>query len=143
MLLGEYEHGIDSKGRLAMPSKFREELGLKFIITKGLDGCLTVYDMNQWGKLVEKLNSLPSTSKQARAYTRFILAGACESECDKQGRVVIPSSLRKYACLDKEVVITGVGSRAEIWDAAKWNEYNELNEENINELAEELSGLGI
>jgi len=143
MLLGEYEHSIDAKGRLAMPSKFRDELGTKFIVTKGLDGCLCVYDMEQWNKLVEKLSSLPSTSKQARAYTRFVLAGACESECDKQGRVVIPASLRKYAGLEKDAIITGVGSKAEIWDAAKWNEYNELNEENINELAEELSGLGI
>ncbi|MCQ2358530.1 MAG: division/cell wall cluster transcriptional repressor MraZ [Phascolarctobacterium sp.] len=143
MLLGEYEHSIDVKGRLAMPSKFREELGNKFIITKGLDGCLSVYDMEQWKKLVEKLSALPSTSKEVRAYTRFILAGACESECDKQGRVCIPPSLRKHAGLEKDAIITGVGSRAEIWDAAKWNEYNEANEENINELAEQLSGLGI
>ena len=143
MLLGEYEHSIDAKGRLAMPSKFRDELGNKFIITKGLDGCITVYDMDQFEKLREKLNSLPNTSKDVRAYKRFIMAGAAESECDKQGRFLIPTSLREHADLDKDAIIIGVGSTAEIWDVNKWKEYNDVNEENINDLAEQLSGLGI
>lgn len=143
MLLGEYEHTIDVKGRLAMPAKLRESLGTKFIITKGLDGCLFVYDLTQWKLLEEKLTGLPISKKTARDFTRFLFGGACESECDKQGRVLIPANLRKHACLEKEVVIAGVGYRAEIWNAQKWFEYNENNAQDVNELAEQLADLGI
>lgn len=143
MLLGEYEHTLDPKGRLAMPAKLRESLGSKFIITKGLDGCLFIYDIQQWQLLENKLSSLPMSRKTARDFTRFLFGGACEGECDKQGRVLIPANLRSHAGLEKNVVIIGVGTRAEIWDAAKWNEYNEESSEDVNDLAEQLADLGI
>lgn len=143
MLLGEYEHSIDTKGRIAMPAKLREGLGGKFIITKGLDGCLFVYAMDEWQSVEQKLASLPMSRKTARDFTRFLFGGACEGECDKQGRVLLPASLRRYAGLEREAVIVGVGSRAEIWDAAKWQQYNEESAEDVNELAEQLADLGI
>lgn len=101
MLLGEYEHTLDAKGRLAMPAKLRESLGSKFIITKGLDGCLFVYDMEQWHKLEQKLAALPMSRKTARDFTRFLFGGACEGECDKQGRVLLPANLRRHAGLER------------------------------------------
>lgn len=143
MLLGEYEHSIDTKGRIAMPAKLREGLGGKFIITKGLDGCLFVYAMDEWQRVEQKLASLPMSRKTARDFTRFLFGGACEGECDKQGRVLLPVNLRRYAGLEREAVIVGVGSRAEIWDAAKWQQYNEESAEDVNELAEQLADLGI
>lgn len=143
MLLGEYEHSIDTKGRIAMPAKLREGLGGKFIITKGLDGCLFVYAMDEWQRVEQKLASLPMSRKTARDFTRFLFGGACEGECDKQGRVLLPASLRRYAGLERDAVIVGVGSRAEIWDAAKWQQYNEESADDVNELAEQLADLGI
>ena len=143
MLLGEYEHSIDTKGRIAMPAKLREGLGAKFIITKGLDGCLFVYSMDEWRRVEQKLASLPMSRKTARDFTRFLFGGACEAECDKQGRVLLPANLRRYAALERDAVIVGVGSRAEIWDAAKWQQYNEESAEDVNELAEQLADLGI
>ena len=143
MLLGEYEHSIDTKGRIAMPAKLREGLGSKFIITKGLDGCLFVYAMDEWQRVEQKLASLPMSRKTARDFTRFLFGGACEGECDKQGRVLLPANLRRYAGLERDAVIVGVGSRAEIWDAAKWQQYNEESAEDVNELAEQLADLGI
>lgn len=143
MLLGEYEHSIDTKGRLAMPAKLREGLGEHFIITKGLDGCLFVYDMNQWHLLEQKLSALPMSRKGARDFTRFLFSGACEGECDKQGRILLPANLRKYAGLEKDAVVVGVGARAEIWDAQRWAEYNEATAEAVTEQAEELADLGI
>ena len=143
MLLGEYEHSIDTKGRIAMPAKLRGGLGGKFIITKGLDGCLFVYAMDEWQRVEQKLASLPMSRKTARDFTRFLFGGACEGECDKQGRVLLPASLRRYAGLERDAVIVGVGSRAEIWDAAKWQQYNEESAEDVNELAEQLADLGI
>ena len=143
MLLGEYEHTLDIKGRLAMPAKLREALGNKFIITKGLDGCLFVYDMDEWRKVEAKLAALPMSRKTARDFTRFLFGGACEGACDKQGRVLLPANLRKHAGLEKDAVIVGVGSRAEIWDAQRWAAYNEESAEDVNELAEQLADLGI
>ncbi len=143
MLLGEYEHTIDVKGRLAMPVKLRESLGNKFIITKGLDGCLFIYDLEQWHLLETKLASLPMSRKTARDFTRFLFSGACEAECDKQGRILIPANLRRHAELEKNTVIVGVGNRAEIWDADRWIIYNEEEAEDVNDLAEQLADLGI
>lgn len=143
MLLGEYEHTIDAKGRLAMPAKLREALGAHFMITKGLDGCLAVYDKEQWQKLEAKLAGLPMSRKTARDFTRFLFGGACEAECDKQGRVLLPANLRRFAQLTKDAVIVGVGNHAEIWDAAKWQEYTEESAEDVSGLAEQLADLGI
>lgn len=143
MLFGEYSHNIDVKGRLAIPAKLRDALGDKVVITKGLDGCLFVYDMQEWQKLEEKLSTMPMTRKNSRDFVRFLFSGACETEFDKQGRVSLPANLRQHASLDKDCVIIGVGRRAEIWDAAKWTAYNEATAEDVGALAEELADLGI
>ena len=143
MLMGEFQHNLDAKGRLFMPVKLREALGTKFVLTKGLDGCLFVYDLEQWRLLEAKLNSLPMTRKGARDFNRFFFGGAAEGERDKQGRVLLPVNLREFAGLDKNAVIVGVGNRAEIWDAERWNAYNEENAEDVGELAEQLADLDL
>ena len=124
MLIGQYEHSLDAKGRLIMPAKLREDMGEKFIITKGLDGCLFGFSQQEWENFETKLKTLPLTNKNARDFVRFFLSGAMECEIDKQGRFLISSNLRKVATLEKEVVIIGVGTRIEIWNKNKWEEYN-------------------
>lgn len=124
MFIGEYSHTIDAKGRLIVPSKFREQLGDEFVVTKGLDGCLFVYENSEWKSFEEKLHALPLTNANARKFSRFFLAGACACEVDRQGRILIPSVLREFAKLEKDVVLVGVGSRIEIWNKAVWNEKN-------------------
>ena len=143
MLIGEYDHSLDSKGRLIMPAKLREDMGEKFIITKGLDGCLFGFSQNEWENFETKLKTLPLTNKNARDFVRFFLSGAMECEIDKQGRFLISSNLRNVATLEKEVVIIGVGTRIEIWNKDKWEEYN--SEENISadDIAENMTMLGI
>lgn len=143
MLIGEYEHSLDAKGRLIMPAKIREDIGEKFIITKGLDGCLFGFSQKEWTNFEEKLKTLPLTNKNARDFVRFFLSGAIECEIDKQGRFLIASNLREYGALEKEAVIIGVGTRIEIWNKDKWKEYN--SEENISadEIAENMTMLGI
>lgn len=143
MLIGEYEHSLDAKGRLIMPSKLREDIGEKFIITKGLDGCLFGFSKQEWTNFEEKLKTLPLTNKNARDFVRFFLSGATECEIDKQGRFLIVANLRQYASMGKEVVIIGVGTRIEIWNKQKWDSYN--SEENISadEIAENMTMLGI
>ncbi|MDD6771924.1 MAG: division/cell wall cluster transcriptional repressor MraZ [Inconstantimicrobium porci] len=142
MFIGQYNHSVDAKNRISIPSKFREELDGKFIMTKGLDGCLYVYTMNEWKKLEQKLSSLPLTNKDARAFVRFFFSGASEIEIDKQGRALIPQNLKEYADVKKEIVSIGVSSRIEIWSKEKWNEYNESNID-YDSIAEEMSNLGI
>ena len=143
MLIGEYEHSLDAKGRLIMPSKLRESIGEKFIITKGLDGCLFGFSKQEWTSFEEKLKNLPLTNKNARDFVRFFLSGATECEIDKQGRFLIVANLRQYASMKKDVVIIGVGTRIEIWDKEKWNSYS--SEENISadDIAENMTMLGI
>ena len=143
MLIGEYEHSLDAKGRLIMPAKIREDIGEKFIITKGLDGCLFGFSQTEWTNFEEKLKTLPLTNKNARDFVRFFLSGAIECEIDKQGRFLIAGNLREYAQMEKEVVIIGVGTGIEIWNKEKWKEYN--SEENISadEIAENMTMLGI
>ena len=143
MLIGEYEHSLDAKGRLIMPAKLREDIGEKFIVTKGLDGCLFGFSQAEWNNFQEKLKTLPLTNKNARDFVRFFLSGAIECEIDKQGRFLIASNLREYAEMEKEVAIIGVGTRIEIWDKEKWKAYN--SEENISadEIAENMTMLGI
>ena len=115
MFMGEYNHTIDAKGRVIVPSKFRETLGDEFVVTKGLDGCLFVYDNNEWTAFEEKLKSLPITNKEARQFVRFFLAGAASVEVDKQGRILLPAVLRDFAGITKDAVLVGVGNRVEIW----------------------------
>ena len=125
MLIGEYEHSLDAKGRLIMPSKLRLDIGESFIITKGLDGCLFVFSQNEWNNFETKLKTLPLSDKNARNFVRFFLSGATECEIDKQGRFLIPSNLREVAKLDKDVMIVGVGTRLEIWNKDIWQKCGE------------------
>ena len=143
VLIGEYEHSLDAKGRLIMPAKLREDIGEKFIVTKGLDGCLFGFSQTEWNNFEDKLKTLPLTNKNARDFVRFFLSGATECEIDKQGRFLIVSNLRDYADMEKEVAIIGVGTRIEIWNKEKWKKYN--SEENISadEIAENMTMLGI
>ena len=138
MLMGEYHHNIDEKGRLIIPSKFRNDLGEKFIITRGLDKCLFVYSEEEWNKLISKLKTLPFTNKDARNFTRFFLSGATANEFDRQGRINISSSLVSYANLTKECVIIGANDRLEIWSEELWNNFIESNEDNLSDIAENL-----
>ena len=137
MFIGEYSHTIDAKGRLIVPSKVREQLGDEFVVTKGLDGCLFVYENSEWKSFEEKLHALPLTNANARKFSRFFLAGACACEVDRQGRILIPSVLREFAKLEKDVVLVGVGSRIEIWNKAVWNEKNVYDD--MEEIAENMS----
>lgn len=139
--MGEYNHTIDTKGRLIVPSKFREALGDEFVVTKGLDGCLFVYDNKEWSAFEEKLKALPLMNKESRKFVRFFLAGAANVEVDKQGRILIPSVLREFAELDKDVVLVGVASRIEIWSKKKWEEASEYDD--MEEIAEHMSDLGL
>ena len=141
MFMGEYNHTIDEKGRLIIPSKFREELGNDFVVTKGLDGCLFIYDKLEWKALEDKLRALPLTNKTARDFTRYMLGGAANVEPDKQGRILIPQNLRSFANLDKDVVLVGIASRIEVWDREKWEALSFDTDDE--ELAEKMESLGI
>ena len=143
MLTGEFNHSIDAKGRLIIPSKFRENLGENFVITKGLDGCLFLYPDNEWKTFEEKLRTLPLTNKDARIFTRFFLGSAVDGGLDKQGRVLISSALRNFAHLEKEVVLVGVLDRVEIWDKAKWEENNTVIEDNMDDIASHMEEVGL
>ena len=142
MFMGEFNHTIDAKGRLIIPSRFREELGQEFVMTKGLDGCLFVFPQNEWESFQGKLKTLPLINKDARKFTRFFLAGAAEMEVDKQGRILIPSVLREFASLEKDVVFVGVGSRIEIWNRAGWDESISGYDDDMDEVAENMDSLG-
>ncbi len=141
MYMGEYNHTIDAKGRLIIPSKFRDVLGDEFVVTKGLDGCLFVYDNAEWSAFEEKLKALPLMDKEARRFVRFFLAGAANVEVDKQGRILLPSVLRDFAALDKDVVLVGVGARIEIWSSQRWSEAAEYDD--MDDIAEHMSKLGL
>ena len=141
MFMGEYNHTVDAKGRLIVPSKFREQLGEEFVVTKGLDGCLFVYENTEWKALEEKLHALPLTNANARKFSRFFLAGATTCEVDKQGRILLPAVLRDFAGIDKDAVLVGVGSRIEIWRKDTWNQSN--TNDDMEEIAENMEGLGI
>ena len=143
MLIGEYEHSIDTKGRLIMPAKLKEDIGDSFVITKGLDGCLFAYSKKEWQNFEEKLRTFPLTNKDARALMRFFLAGAMECEIDKQGRFLIAGNLREFAGLEKEVVVIGVLDKIEIWSKDKWLKYSEEENSSVDEIAEKMSNLGI
>ena len=124
MLTGEYQHNMDQKGRVTVPSKFREDLGDKFYVCRGLDGCLFLLSQSQWDSLVEKVAAIPLA--QGKGIQRYFFSGAAEVEPDRQGRVVLPAHLREYAGLERDVTIAGVSNRAEIWDTARWEAQNEL-----------------
>jgi MraZ protein len=138
MLSGEYRHSIDLKGRIIIPSKMRDEMGGKIIITRGLDGCLFGYNEKTWNAILEKLNTLPFTKRDARNFTRFMTSGAITLEFDRQGRVNIPNYLAEYASLIKDVVIVGVINRIEIWSKDKWEEFMNNNVESLSDISENL-----
>jgi len=141
MFMGEYSHTIDAKGRLIVPSKFRELLEEEFILTKGLDGCLSIYPMKEWKAFEGKLKELPLTSKNARTFQRFFVAGATQCELDKQGRILVPATLREFAGLDKEVILTGNITRIEIWSKDQWSENSSYGD--MDAIAEGMQEMGI
>lgn len=140
MFMGTYEHSIDTKGRVIIPAKFREQLGDSFVVTLGLDGCLFVYPENEWQDFVKELRELPG-SKEARKLQRYFMAGAAPCDVDKQGRVLIPANLREKAELEKDIVFVGVMSKIEIWSKEHWDENDDF--ENVDEIAEHMSELGL
>ncbi|WZL74730.1 division/cell wall cluster transcriptional repressor MraZ [Clostridiaceae bacterium 35-E11] len=143
MFIGEYLHTIDTKGRVIIPSKFRDELGSKFIVTKGLDNCLFVYPQEEWKNFENKLKQLPLTSRDARAFVRLFFSGAIECELDKQGRITISQTLREHGKMNKDVVIIGVSTRVEIWGKEEWDHYNETADLSYDDIAEKMAELGI
>lgn len=142
MLLGEYKHSVDSKGRVIIPSKFREKLGDRFIVTRGLDGCLFGYPMEEWQKVEKQLQELPMTKKDARKFTRFFYSAATECKIDKQGRINLPQVLIDYANISKTSYLIGVSNRIEIWNEEKWNLYTEETEDDFEDIAEDLIDFG-
>jgi len=143
MFLGEYQHSLDIKSRVIVPAKFREELGSKFVATKGLDHCIFLYPLDEWMVIENKLRALPFTRADVRSFARFFFSGASELEIDKQGRIVLPQNLREYANIEKELVIIGVGARLEIWSNELWASYNQTAESSYGIFAESLVDLGL
>ncbi len=138
---GEYNHTVDAKGRVIVPSKFREILGEEFVVTKGMDKCLYAYENSEWEIFEKKLSELPTTSRETRKLCRFYLAGAATCEVDKQGRILLPAVLREFAQIEKDAVLVGNGNHVEIWDKERWTEYN--NYDDIEDIAEGLEGFNI
>jgi MraZ protein len=143
MIIGEFKHNLDDKGRLLIPAKFRPKFSEGIVITRGIDNCLFGFTKEEWEKVVNKLVNLPISQANARAFSRLMLSGAFETEIDNQGRILIPEIIRQYANLRKKVVIVGVYTRIEIWDENNWENYKKQSEENSEEIAERLSDLGI
>ncbi|RMD62263.1 transcriptional regulator MraZ [Candidatus Parcubacteria bacterium] len=143
MLLGEFRHNLDNKGRLAIPAKFRPEIAGGAIITRGLDNCLFLFTAKEWDALVRKLNALPLAQANSRAFVRLMLSGAMDVDLDSQGRILIPDYLRRYAGLEKRVVVAGLYSRIEVWGERRWEEYQARTESASEEIAEKLGELGI
>ncbi|AQS52830.1 Transcriptional regulator MraZ [Jeotgalibaca dankookensis] len=143
MLMGEYRHNMDTKGRIIIPAKFREELGPSLVLTRGLDGCLFGYPMSQWQVLQDKLKQLPLAKKDARSFVRFFYSAAVEVEIDKQGRINIPKTLLEYANIQKECHVIGVSDRIEIWSSEKWESFAEAAEETFEEIAENMIDFGL
>ena len=143
MFIGEYRHTIDEKRRLAIPSKFRKELGKGAVITRGLDNCLVIYPVKEWEKMSDKLGKLPASQLEARGFARIMLAGAAAAEFDQLGRALIPEYLKQYASLEKDVVVTGLYNRLEVWDAKSWDTYKQKVEKEVGDFASKLGELGI
>ncbi|MGX7013027.1 division/cell wall cluster transcriptional repressor MraZ [Vagococcus silagei] len=142
MFMGEYQHNIDAKGRLIVPAKLREGLGEKFVVTRGMDGCLFGYPLTEWELLEEKMQEMPLAKKDARTFVRFFYSAATECEIDKQGRINLPTNLRKYAKLEKACTIIGVSNRIEIWSEENWQEFSCEAEENFDDIAENMIDFG-
>lgn len=143
MLIGQYKHTIDVKKRLALPAKFRGELGLNVIVTKGVENCLVVYTEKEWEQMSAKLGNLPISQGEARSFARHLLASAMEVSLDKLGRILIPDYLKTYAALEKNVIVCGLSNRLEIWDEKKWDDYRKNAEKGVEEIVSKLGPLGI
>lgn len=143
MLIGEYLHTLDAKKRLSLPAKFRKEVGKKVVITRGLDACLFLFPQKSWDKIAEKLSSLPFGQADTRGMSRFILAGAVDTEVDNAGRILVPDYLKDFADLKSRVVLAGVSDRIEIWNEKTWEEYKHRIEKGADQMAEKLGDLGI
>lgn len=143
VFLGEYAHTLDDKGRLIIPARFREELGPRFVVTRGLDRCLFVYASTEWQVLADKLRSLPLTKADSRAFARLLFSGASECDLDKQGRILLPSVLREFAAIERDVIVIGVSNRVEIWAAEEWQKYSDEATESYEAIAEKIVDLGI
>lgn len=143
MFIGEYQHSLDEKGRLAVPVKFRKDLAKGAVVTKGLDNCLFVYTNKEWEQLAIKLAALPISKANTRAFSRLMLAGAMDVSLDKQGRVILPEYLREYAQLSKRIIVTGLYNHLEIWDEEQWTKYKLSTEKDSSSIAEALEGLDV
>lgn len=139
MFMGEYRHNTDSKGRIIVPARFRDELGNLLILTKGLDGCITVYTPKQWERIIEQLYQLPNTKKESRMYIHMVTSKAAECEVDSAGRILIPQNLLNEAAIVKECVVLGVADHVEIWSSPRWDAYSTLASEAFESVAEELT----
>src|SRR3989339_703515 len=142
MLIGEYLHTLDAKKRLSMPAKFRKEIGKKVVITRGLDSCLFLFPQKSWDKIASKLSDLPFGQADTRGMSRFILAGAVDTEVDNAGRILVPDYLKDFADLKSRVVLAGVSDRIEIWNEKTWEEYKHRIEKGADQMAEKLGDLG-
>ena len=143
MFIGEYQHNLDEKGRLAIPAKFRAQLAKGAVVTKGVDNCLFLYTAGEWEKLATKLAALPISKANTRAFSRQMLAGAMDVQLDKQGRIILPEYLRKFAVIKKKAIIAGLYNRLEIWDQDTWNKYKKGIEKESTDIAEALEGLDV
>lgn len=143
MFIGEYFHTIDDKRRLAIPAKFRKDLGKKAVLTRGLDNCLYLYPLAEWKKLAEKLSRLPITRSDSRAFARLMLAGAMDVALDQLGRILIPDYLKEYAGVGKKAVVAGLYNRIEIWDENNWESYKDQTTKEVEKIAEKMNELGI
>lgn len=143
MFIGEYEHAIDEKGRMAIPSKMRRDIGSGAVVTRGIDNCLWLFPKKEWQTLAEKLANLPLSDANSRAFSRLMLAGAMEVEFDSQGRILLPGYLRVFAGLKKYAVVAGLFNRLEIWDQSKWKEYKFKTEKATDQIAKHMTDLGI
>jgi MraZ protein len=143
MFVGEFKHSVDEKGRVALPAKFREVLKDGAILTRGNDGCLTIYRMNEWESLMEKITKLPQSKMEVRSYVRFLLSGAVDVRTDKQGRINLPNYLMSFAQITKKVVFVGVYDRLELWDEEKWSEYRGQIENQSEDVLEQLEKYGL
>jgi len=143
MFIGEYAHTIDEKGRMAIPSKMRRDLGSGAVVTRGIDNCLWVFPKDEWQALAEKLSALPLSDANSRAFSRLMLAGAMEVEFDSQGRALLPGYLRTYAGLRKNAIVAGLYSRLEIWDEEKWSVYKKKAEKETDQIAKHMADLGV
>ncbi|HAO81485.1 MAG: Protein MraZ [Parcubacteria group bacterium GW2011_GWD2_43_10] len=143
MFIGEYQHSLDGKGRLQVPVKFRSDLKVGAVVTRGLDSCLFLYTKHSWEELAKKLAGLPIARSKTRAFARLMLAGAMDVEIDSQGRILLPDYLRKYAGIKRQVVVAGLYNRLELWDNARWQNYKRATEKTSGDIAEALAELGV